>query len=114
VRNKSIHSVKHADEGSQGSGSGFLVGVPAKKITGASFIFAVANQHIFGADVIRLKMVDGRKKIIEAEPRNRIPHPNGDDLAVEKNGSRARADRAGNLNFSPFGQAGPCGGGPNQ
>ena len=107
--------MKHADEGSQGSG--FLVGVPAKKITGASFIFAVANQHVLdsGADVIRLNMVDGRKKIIETDPPNGIPHPKGDDLAVEKNGlARTRANRAGNLNFSPFGQAGPCGGGPNQ
>jgi hypothetical protein len=78
------HSVDNADNGVSGGGSGFLVGVPTKHLPGAMFVFAVTNAHVVngGADVIRLNMKDGRRKILETDARKWIPHPRGDDLAV--------------------------------
>lgn len=78
------HSYQHADAGALGGGSGFFVGVPAKRIPNATITFAVTNKHVLdsGADVIRMNTMDGKKVIYETDQRVWIPHPAGDDIAI--------------------------------
>ena len=77
-------SQKDAEEGVKIGGSGFLVGVPCKKLLGSNFIYAVTNRHVVesGNTVVRLNTVDGKIDIFDQDERSWVFHHQGDDLAV--------------------------------
>jgi hypothetical protein len=93
-------SKEAAEDGEHFGGSGCLVSVESTPIYDpTSFkdgwyrkvllhfpphLYAVTNKHVVeqGCPVIRLNTVDGEIDVLELNPQDWIPHPDGDDLAI--------------------------------
>lgn len=76
---------QEAEENSRNGGTAAIIG---KKVEGAdgSLLYLVSNRHVVyeaAASVVRVNRLDGgAPDIIETEPHEWFPHPQGDDLVI--------------------------------
>jgi hypothetical protein len=81
--------VASAGVGLKAGGTGFLVGVPMKRVPGWSHVHAVTNYHVvvFNEEgppnpVIRINRLSGKPEAFDLDPSEWIFQPNGPDVAV--------------------------------
>ena len=89
-------SEEEAARGEKVGGSGFLVSVPAERVDGGQFHYAVSNRHVVfdtAAPVIRLNTQRGDVDILSLDVHHWTPHPDGDDIAVSLIGLKAEVHK---------------------
>jgi hypothetical protein len=72
-----------AEKGERLGGTGFFFGVASAVASLGHHYYAVSNQHVVcNNPVIRINTVKGEQRILDLDPADWHPHPDGDDVAI--------------------------------